>query len=203
MHLVPRAEEFGDEVWAGEAGDPCGQNPHGARRYTAYEGCVKALADGSARNYPGRMIRIPRPWRGLVCAATLALGLCIGGSGVASASPSDVIADFSIDGAVDGQIDKDPEIDLRHSYNDLVYAKSLMAIQQPARYPEFVASDDLAIKRLLLGQEDPGSATPSGPPTVPVVDMPNWAIAVAIGAAVLLLAGILSALFLRTRRRLA
>ena len=148
------------------------------------------------------MIRIPRPWRGLLCAATLTVGLC-GGGGVATASPSNVIADFDADGFVDGQIDADPEVDLRHSYNDLVNAKALMAVQQPARYPEFVASDDLAIKRLLLGQEDPTPGNTSGPPTVPVADMPTWAVATAIGAGVLLLAGVAAAMFLRTRRRIA
>lgn len=148
------------------------------------------------------MIRIPRPWRGLVCTATLVVGLFVGG-GVAAATPSDVIADFSFDGTVDGQIDRDPEVDLRHSYNDLVYAQSLMAVQQPARLQAFLASDDLAIKRLLLGQEDPTPGTATGPPSVPVVDMPTWAVATAVGAGVLLLAGIASAVFLRTRRRVA
>ena len=51
MHLVPGTDEFGDEMRAGKAGDAGGKNPHGARRYTAYKGCVNALAVIGGRNY--------------------------------------------------------------------------------------------------------------------------------------------------------
>jgi hypothetical protein len=51
MHVVPGADELDDEMVAGKAGDAGGQNPHGARRYTGYKGCVNVLAVIGGRNY--------------------------------------------------------------------------------------------------------------------------------------------------------
>ena len=145
------------------------------------------------------MMRIHRPWRGLLCAATLVVILV--GCGGAIASPSDVIADFNADAFVDGQLDKDPEIDVRHTLSDLQGAKRLMAVQQPAQLAQFLATDQVAINQLLLGIGAAKPATPTGQPSVPAVDMPMWAMATAWGAGLLVLAGVGSGFYRRARRR--
>ena len=145
------------------------------------------------------MMRIHRPWRGLLCASTLVVILV--GCGGATASPSDVIADFKADAFVDGQLDADPEIDVRHTLSDLQNAKRLMAIQQPAQLAQFLATDQVAIDRLLLGTKEAKPAAPTGQPSVPPVDMPLWAMATAWGAGLLALGGVGSGFYRRARRR--
>ncbi len=145
------------------------------------------------------MMRIHRPWRGLLCAATLVVILV--GSGGAVASPRDVIADFNADAFVDGQLDADPEIDVRHTLSDLQNAKRLMAIRQPAQLAQFLATDQVAIDRLLLGTREAKPAVPTGQPSVPAVDMPMWAMATAWGAGLLALGGVGSGFYRRARRR--
>ena len=145
------------------------------------------------------MMRIHRPWRGLLCASTLVVILV--GCGGATASPSDVIADFKADAFVDGQLDADPEIDVRHTLSDLQNAKRLMAIQQPAQLAQFLATDQVAIDRLLLGTKESKPAAPTGQPRVPQVDVPMWAMATAWGAGLLALGGVGSGFYRRARRR--
>ena len=145
------------------------------------------------------MMRTHRPWRGLLCATTLVVILV--GCGGATASPSDVIADFNADAFVDGQLDADPEIDVRHTLSDLQNAKRLMAIQQPAQLAQFLATDQVAIDRLLLGTKEAKPAAPTGQPSVPAVDMPMWAMATAWGAGLLALGGVGSGFYRRARRR--
>ena len=140
-----------------------------------------------------------RPWRGLLCASTLVVILV--GCGGATASPSDVIADFNADGFVDGQLDADPEIDVRHTYSDLVYAQALMAVQEPTRLAPFLAADRVAIEQSLLGRSATKPAAPTGQPSVPAVDMPVWAMATAWGAGLLALGGVGSGFYRRARRR--
>lgn len=147
------------------------------------------------------MMRIHRPWRGLLCAAALVV-ILVGCAG-AAASPSDVIADFNNDGLVDGQTDADPEIDVRHTLSDLVHAKGLMAVQQPGSLAQFLATDQAAIDRSLLGIEAAKPAIPTGQPSVPQVDMPAWAVATGWGAGLLALGGVGSAFYRRARRGVA
>lgn len=146
------------------------------------------------------MMRIHRPWRGLLCAATLVV-LLVGCTG-ATASPADVIKDFNADGFVDGQLNADPAIDVRHTYSDLVYAKALMAVQQPAQLAAFLAADQVAIDQSLLGKSATKPAAPTGQPSVPPVDMPMWAMATAWGAGLLALGGVGSGFYRRARRRI-
>ena len=145
------------------------------------------------------MMRIHRPWRGLLCVSTLVVILV--GCGGATASPNDVLADFDWDGIIDGQTDADPAIDVRHTLSDLVYAKRLMAIEQPGRLVPFLATDQVAIDRLLLGTKEAKPAAPTGQPSVPPVDMPLWAMATAWGAGLLVLGGVGSGFYRRARRR--
>ncbi len=147
------------------------------------------------------MMRVHRPRYGLLCAATLVVVLV--GCGGASASPIDVIADFDWDGAIDGQTDADPEIDVRHTYSDLVYAQALMAVEQPARLSFFLAADRVAIDRSLLGKSAAKPPAPAGQPTVPAVDMPAWAMVTVWGAGILALGGVGSGFYRRARRRVA
>jgi hypothetical protein len=146
------------------------------------------------------MIRPRRPWSGLLCVVALIGPLA--GCGGAKASPSDVIADFNADGAIDGQTDKDPQIDVTHTVSDLVRAQSLMELQQPAQLAAFMVTDQAAIKQALLGI-GAAKATPTGQPGVPAVDLPTWAVVTAGGAGLLVLGGIGSAVYRRTRRRIA
>jgi hypothetical protein len=118
------------------------------------------------------------------------------------ASPIDVIADFNADGFVDGQLNADPAIDVRHTYSDLVYAKALMAVRQPAQLAAFLAADQVAIDQSLLGKSGTKPAAPTGQPSVPAVAMPMWAMATAWGAGLLGLGGIGSAFYRRARRRI-
>ena len=96
------------------------------------------------------MMRIHGPWRGLLCAATLVV--LVVGCAAAAASPAEVIKDFDFDGFVDGQLNADPAIDVRHTYSDLVHARALMAVQEPARLAAFLAADQVAIDQSLLGK---------------------------------------------------
>ena len=145
------------------------------------------------------MMRIHGPWRGLLCAATLVVLLV--GCTAAAASPNDVIADFDWDGAIDGQTNADPAIDVRHTLSDLEYAKRLMAIEQPARLVPFLVTDQAAIDQLLLGTKEPRPAAPTGQPSVPAVEMPMWAMATVWGAGLLALGGVGAGFYRRARRR--
>ena len=145
------------------------------------------------------MMRIHRPRRGLLCAATLVVLLV--GCAAAAASPAQVIADFNADGFVDGQLNADPAIDVRHTYSDLVNARALMAVQQPAQLAAFLAADQVAIDQSLLGKSAPKPAAPTGQPSVPAIDMPMWAMATAWGAGLLALGGVGTGIDRRARRR--
>ncbi len=145
------------------------------------------------------MSRIGRPFRGLVCVATLVLLLA--GCGEETGSPQDVIRDFDADGLVDGQVARDKAIDVTHTYSDLVHAKALMAAQNPGQYASFVAAVDVAIKQNLIGispTQPPGNASPS---KVPDINLPLWASIAAGGAGLLVLGGVGSAIYRRARRR--
>ena len=146
-------------------------------------------------------MRVNGPWRGLLCAAALA-GLLVGCGG-ATASPSDVIADYNAGGIVDGQLDADPEVDVRHTLSDLEYAKPLMAIQQPADLQQFIASTNAYIDQNFLGIQQPQTPGPTGLADIPRVDVPTWAVVTAVGAGLLALGGIGSAFYRRARRRVA
>lgn len=147
------------------------------------------------------MMRVNGPWRGLLCAAAL-VGMLVGCGG-ATASPSDVIADYNFGGIVDGQLDEDPEVDVRHTLSDLEYAKPLMAIQAPAEYPQFLDSTNTYIDQSFLGIDPPGNPASRGQPSVPRVDLPTWAVLTAVAAGLLALGGVGSAFYRRSRRRIA
>ena len=145
------------------------------------------------------MMRIHRPRRGLLCAATLVVLLV--GCAAAAASPAQVIADFNADGFVDGRLTANPAIVVRHTYSDLVHARALMAVRQPTQLAQFLATDQVAIDQLLLGKSATKPAAPTGQPRVPAVDMPMWAKATAWGAGLLALGGVGSGFYRRARRR--
>ncbi len=142
---------------------------------------------------------IRRPSRGLVCVVAVAL-LMVGCAGE-SGSPQDVIIDFNADGFVDGQVDRDPEIDVRHTLSDLARAKGLMAAQQPGLLANFIAAVDVAIKQNLFDISPTKPSEPTGQPNVQQVDMPTWAVVAAGGAGLLMLGGLGSAVYRRSRRR--
>lgn len=209
MHLVPGTDEVGDEMRTGKAGDAGGQNPHGARRYRGANGYVSALALDHPRNYAPRMLGTRRPSRRLTCAVVVGLAcalaavLLMAGSAGASGSPQDVIRDFDVDGLIDGQWDRDAEIDVRHTVSDLQHAKSLMAAQQPGLLAIFIDRADEAISQALLGTAPSQAAAPADQPRVPQVDVPFWTVLAAFAAGVLAIGGVGSAIYRRSRRRVA
>lgn len=121
----------------------------------------------------------------------------------AQASTSDVIADFSFEGVIDGQIDADPEIDVVHSISDLQRANSLMAVQQPSNLANFRAQTKVLIEKQLFGIDPPPPpATPTAPSTVPKVGIPTWAVFAVVGTAALALGGVGASIYRRARRRI-
>ena len=155
------------------------------------------------------MLGTPRPSRRLTCAVVVGLAcalvavLLMAGSAGASGSPQDVIKDFDEDGLIDGQWDRDPEIDVRHTVSDLQNAKGLMAAQQPELLAVFIERADEAISQALLGTAPAKPATPSGQPRVPQVDVPVWVIVAAFAAGALAIGGVGSAIYRRSRRHIA
>jgi hypothetical protein len=131
-------------------------------------------------------------------------GLAGLGTTWAQASTSDVIADFSFEGVIDGQIDADPEIDVVHSISDLQRANSLMAVQQPSNLGNFRAQTKVLIENELFGIDPPRApATPTAPSAVPQVGIPTWAILAVVGAGLLALGGVGASIYRRARRRVA
>ncbi len=119
--------------------------------------------------------------------------------GVGAAAPQDVLTDIANDGRVDGQLDPDPAVEIaHHSYSDLQRAKTLIQAQDPANAPPVIAAIQEVIERDYLGISPPGpdSATPA-PPSV---DIPDWVFAAAVGALLLVVGGVASAIYRRTRR---
>lgn len=147
-------------------------------------------------------MQLAQPLRFLLCVCVLAIGIGLSGCGEA-ASPDAVIADFNAGGFVDGQLDADPEIDVRHTLSDLEHAKRLMQIQNPANLPQFLTSVNAYIDQNLLGINPPTTPGPAGPSNIPQVDTPTWAVLTAGAAGLLALGGIGSAIYRRTRRRTA
>ncbi len=120
-----------------------------------------------------------------LCVLTATLGL----SPVAVASPQEVIADWNVDGFIQGH----------YSIGDLRNAPLLMQRLDPARVGSFLVVVNEKIDQDVLGIQTP--AETSGPSsTPPVGDLPTWFVASAIGAALLAAGGIGSAIYRRTRR---
>lgn len=127
----------------------------------------------------------PKWFIACLCALTATLAL----SPVAAASPQEVIADWNVDGFIQGH----------YSIGDLRNAPLLMQRLDPARVGSFLVVVNEKIKHDFLGIDTP--AATSGPSsTPPVGDLPTWFVASAIGAALLAAAGVGSAIYRRTRR---
>jgi hypothetical protein len=130
---------------------------------------------------------------GALCAlALLPLGL-------AAATPQDVLTDWAADGKVDGQTNPDPQLEFVHTAGDLQNAKGLIQAQDPTNAGVVIAAIQEAIDRDVIGIQPP-SADPAAP-SAPEVALPAWVVAAAVGAGILVLAGIASAVFRRTRHR--
>lgn len=122
-------------------------------------------------------------------ACTCALIATLGLSPVAVASPQEVIADWNVDGFIQGH----------YSIGDLRNAPLLMQRLDPARVGSFLVVVNQKIDQDVLGIQTPPAA--SGPSsTPPVGDLPTWFVAGAIGAALLAAGGLGSAIYLRSRR---
>ena len=147
------------------------------------------------------MPSLRRPLRGLVCVAAVAF-VMVGCAGESS-SPQNVIRDFDWDGSVDGQWDAVFGIDVRHTVSDLERAGALMAVQNPGMLAAFTAETKVAIGQALLGKSPAKPAVQPGQPDVQHVDMPAWTIVAAGGAGLLVLGGVGSAVYRRSRRRVA
>jgi hypothetical protein len=120
-----------------------------------------------------------------LCALTATLAL----TPAAVASPQEVIADWNVDGFIQGH----------YSIGDLRNAPLLMQRLDPARVGSFLVVVNEKIDQDVLGIQTP--AETSGPSsTPPVGDLPTWFVASAIGAALLAAGGIGSAIYRRTRR---
>ena len=120
-----------------------------------------------------------------------------------SASQQNVIRDFDRDGFIDGQWDADLEIDVRHTVSDLERAGAVMAVQNPGLLAAFTAETKVAIGQALLGKSPTKPTVQPGQPDVQHVDMPAWTIVTAGGAGLLVLGGVGSAVYRRSRRRVA
>ena len=117
---------------------------------------------------------------------------------IAAATPQDVITDWAFDGKVDGQTNAEPGIDVTHTAGDLQNAKTLIQAQDPGSAPVVIAAIQVAINRDVIGIDPPqGDPDALGAPDV---SLPMWIAAAAVGAGLLLLAGIGSAIYRRSRR---
>jgi hypothetical protein len=120
-----------------------------------------------------------------LCALTATLAL----SPVAVASPQEVIADWNVDGFIQGH----------YSIGDLRNAPLLMQRLDPARVGPFLVVVNEKIDQDVLGIDPPGeTGGPSSTP--PVGDLPTWLVASAFGAALVAAGGVGSAIYRRTRR---
>lgn len=127
--------------------------------------------------------------RGLLISVTLVLAAVAAPLGPAAASPQEVINDWANDGAIDGT----------YSITDLQNAPRLLQRQVPTDVPKLVAAVDVKIDKDFLGITPSGGATTT--PSVPSPDLPLWALVGSVGAGLLALSGVASALILRTRQR--
>jgi hypothetical protein len=118
--------------------------------------------------------------------------------GVATATPQDVLSDWAADGRVDGQANADPAVEFVHTYSDLQNAKTLIEAQDPANAPVVIAAIQRAIDRDYLGIKPP-EADPNTP-SAEKVGVPAWVTAAAVVAGLLVLSGIGSAVYRRTRQ---
>jgi hypothetical protein len=115
--------------------------------------------------------------------------MTLGFGQMASASPQEVIADWNVDGFIQGH----------YSIGDLRNAPLLMQRLDPARVGSFLVVVNEKIDQDVLGI-DSQAATGGPSSTPPVGDLPAWFVAAAIGAALLAAAGIGAAIYRRTRR---
>jgi hypothetical protein len=132
-------------------------------------------------------MRRPKSPKWLI-ACLCALMATVGLSQVAAASPQEVIADWNVDGFIQGH----------YSIGDLRNAPLLMERLDPARVGSFLVVVNQKIEQDVLGIDPPAETTgPSSTP--PVGDLPSWFVAAAIGAALLVAGGIASAIYRRAR----
>ena len=162
---------------------------------------MNPLALPQCRNYAASMTSPALPFRRLTCGAALVTLLI--GSGAASATPIDVQTDYNADGQLDGQVDKDPGIDVVHTLQDVIAAARLIQVQQPTYLADYLAKAEVYNDEHFLGIQPSLPAAESGPPNVPEANVPMWTVLTAGGAGLLVLGGVGSAFYRRTRRPVA
>lgn len=129
-------------------------------------------------------------WR-LAC--VLVFGLVVLAAVPAAGSPQDVVVDWQTHGQIDGD----------YSITDLYNAKRLMLTIDRERAAAFAALVDQKIEKDFLGITPQVDPTITPVPTIPASKLPLWTTLTALAAAMLLGAGLASAIYLRRHRQRA
>lgn len=125
----------------------------------------------------------------LLVALVAAIALLAATAGPAAASGQDVIDDWTANGVIVGD----------YTPGELIDAKRLFLVQNPAQAAVFGALIDEQIRSELSGIRPPKDPTTTPAPSVPPDDAPVWLALVAAGAGLVGLGGAGSALYRRSR----